>query len=417
MNRVLVDSGIDWLGKIPKDWNHIKAKYLVSITTGRKDANESSENGQYPFFTCSMENKRINDYSFDTEALLVAGNGIVGYTRYYNGKFDAYQRTYVLNNFNEKVNPTYLKYYFNSLLSKKLEVDKVGSVIDFIKLGDLKNFIITLPILDEQLKIANYLNEKCSKIDEIIKDNTKEIELLNEYKKSLISKIVLTGIETVNCVNINYEWINKIPKKWTIANIKSIFSFRKGLSITKEKLTETGIKVINYGQIHSKINNGTTLINELYRYVPERYLEQYNSLAEYGDYIFADTSEDIEGCGNNIYIDQNDKILAGYHTIILHNNNKIKSKYFAYLFKTDEWRSQIRKSVYGVKLYSITQKILKNTSILIPPVDEQNKIVEYLDKQCSKLDEVIEYRKQIIEKLEEYKKSLIYECVTGKREV
>ena len=118
-----------------------------------------------------------------------------------------------------------------------------------------------------------------------------------------------------------------------------------------------------------------------------------------------------------VFIDNNDKIFAGYHTIILHNNSNKKSKYFAYLFMTDEWRSQIRKNVFGVKLYSITQKVLKGTSILIPPPKEQNEIVEFLDKQCKGLDEVIKYRKQIIEKLEEYKRSLIYECVTGKREV
>ena len=128
-------------------------------------------------------------------------------------------------------------------------------------------------------------------------------------------------------------------------------------------------------------------------------------------------SEDLEGCGNNVYVDLKEPFFAGYHTIILHDKEDKHSRYFGYLFQTDEWRSQIRKSVYGVKLYSITQKILKSTSILIPPYNVQEQIVNYLDKQCAGLEEIIEYRKQIIEKLEEYKRSLIYECVTGKREV
>lgn len=431
MSRVLVDSGIDWIGKIPNNWNLLPLKGIVENINEKNNPVKFSnilsltnKLGVVPYEKKgnqgNISKEDITQYKIAYKDTVVLNSmnlkiGSVGYSNYDGCVSPVY---YVLKS-NNKSYMRFINYVFQSDFQKYL--GKYGKGIleirEKISIYDVLHSYIPVPSLEEQKRIADYLDEKCSKINEIIQDNNKEIELLNEYKKSLISKMVLVGVEKVNYVNVNYEWINKIPEKWTIANIKSIFSFRKGLSITKEKLTETGIKVINYGQIHSKINNGTTLVNELYRYVPEKYLEQYNSLVEYGDYIFADTSEDIEGCGNNIYIDQDDKIFAGYHTIILHNNNKIKSKYFAYLFKTDEWRSQIRKSVYGVKLFSITQKILKNTSILIPPVDEQDKIAEYLDKQCFKLDEVIDYRKQIIEKLEEYKKSLIYECVTGKREV
>ena len=278
---------------------------------------------------------------------------------------------------------------------------------------------ILIPSLYEQNRIANYLDKKCAKIDEIIKDNNHEIKLLEEYKKSLISEICLNGIKNNIKKQIKSNWIKEIPIDWRYTNIKSEFNFRKGLSITKADLVKSGIKVISYGQIHSKINNGTEINDNLFRFVPNDYLKNNkNSLVEFGDYIFADTSEDIEGCGNNIYVDRlDDEIFAGYHTIIAHKISKNKSKYFGYLFKTNEWRSQIRKSVYGVKLFSITQKILKNSSIIIPPINEQREISNYLDKKCSKLDEVIKYRKQIIEKLEEYKSSLIYEVVTGKKEV
>lgn len=431
MSRVLVDSGIEWIGFLPNTWSITTVNKLFYR---RKEVNDSKDP---TILSLARDGVKIRDIStnegqlaesYDNyhkvhkDDLLINPMDLISGANCSLSEVEGVISPAYMNLAKkENIYPKYYDYFFKyQYWIKAMFIH--GKGVSFnnrwtMNWETMSNYKIPYPKYEEQKQIADYLNKKCSKIDEIIKDNNKEIELLNEYKKSLISKVVLIGIEKVNCVNVNYEWINKIPEKWTIANIKSVFSFRKGLSITKEKLTETGIKVINYGQIHSKINNGTTLINELYRYVPEKYLEQYNSLVEYGDYIFADTSEDIEGSGNNIYIDQDDKIFAGYHTIILHNNNKIKSKYFAYLFKTDEWRSQIRKSVYGVKLFSITQKILKNTSILIPPVVEQNKIVEYLDKQCSKLDEVIEYRKQIIEKLEEYKKSIIYECVTGKREV
>ncbi len=431
MSRVLVDSGIEWIGKYPYNWdllplrsvvnnineknNPVKFTNILSLTNklGVVPYEEKGNQG-------NISKDDITQYKIAYKDTVIINSmnlkiGSVGYSKYNGCVSPVY---YVLKS-NDKSNMRFINYIFQSDFQKYLGRYGKGilEIREKISMYDVLHSYIPVPNLEEQKKIVDYLDKTCIKIENIIKDNNHEIELLQEYKKSLISKTVLTGVDTKKCISVDYDWIKKIPENWNIANIKSIFSFRKGLSITKDNLTELGVKVISYGQIHSKANNGTTINDELYRYVPEKYLNQHNSLVEYGDYIFADTSEDIDGCGNNIYIDRDDKIFAGYHTIILHNNKKTKSKYFAYLFKTDEWRSQIRKSVYGVKLFSITQKILKNTNILIPPIEEQNKIVNYLDKQCYKLDQIIEYRKQIIEKLEEYKKSLIYECVTGKREV
>lgn len=134
MVRAMKASGIEWIGKIPEDWNIIKGKNLYSIETGKLDANAEDPNGNYPFYTCSMYPKRIDTFAFDCEALLVAGNGMVGYTQYYKGKFNAYQRTYVLSDFNGVV-PSYLRYYVSNNLSIEVEPNSVGSVIQFIKLG------------------------------------------------------------------------------------------------------------------------------------------------------------------------------------------------------------------------------------------------------------------------------------------
>lgn len=179
-----------------------------------------------------------------------------------------------------------------------------------------------------------------------------------------------------------------------------------------------GEKVISYGQIHSKSNTGTNVKEELYRYVSNEYLKSnYQSIVKYNDFIFADTSEDLDGCGNCVYIDKNINVFAGYHTIILKPKVKDDMKYFAYLFLTNAWRSQIRSRVSGIKLFSITQKILKETTIIIPEKKERENIVKYLDKKCSKIDNLIKNKENLITDLENYKKSLIYEYVTGKKEV
>ena len=113
-------------------------------------------------------------------------------------------------------------------------------------------------------------------------------------------------------------------------------------------------------------------------------------------------------------------LFAGYHSIILRNklSDYIFGKYLSYLFKTIQWRTQVRSRVNGIKVYSIPQKILKEITVLVPKTeDEQRQIAEYLDKKCSEIDKAIADKEQVIKKFTKYKKSLIYECVTGKKEI
>ena len=209
------------------------------------------------------------------------------------------------------------------------------------------------------------------------------------------------------------EWIGEIPKEWKVMPFKQKYELGKGLSITKADLVEEGIPVISYGQIHSKGNTGTTIKDELIRYVPDEFLDgNASSLVKKGDIIFADTSEDLDGCGNCVYIDRDITIFAGYHTIIAKYLSSKPNNYLSYLFKTDCWRSQIRSSVNGVKLFSVPQRLLGKTTIIVPSFSEQQKIANYLDKVCGEVDEMIALQEQMIEELKAYKQSVITEAVT-----
>lgn len=151
--------------------------------------------------------------------------------------------------------------------------------------------------------------------------------------------------------------------------IKTFFSFGKGLPITKADLIPSGLAVISYGQIHSRNNTGVCIKKDLFRYVDFQYSNDYPKFqVKQGDFIFADTSEDIAGCGNCVYIDTlGVQLFAGYHSIILHHKDSDSNKYLAYLFKTDIWLKQIREKVDGVKVYSISRRILDDTTIILPP--------------------------------------------------
>ncbi|NBH82607.1 restriction endonuclease subunit S [bacterium C-53] len=218
------------------------------------------------------------------------------------------------------------------------------------------------------------------------------------------------------------EWIGEIPKDWEIRNIKYLFSFGKGLNITKENLKEQGVAVISYGQIHSKLNPFYKISDDLIRFVDESYLKTGNlSLVNQGDFIFADTSEDVQGCGNFIYVDGQQTMFAGYHTIILRSLAQKDNKFFAFLFMSDCWRKQIRECVNGVKLFSISQKLIKKTSILIPPEDEKVRIVNYLEEHCVTVDNVLEKTCANIEEYKKLKQAVITQAVTkgirGNREL
>ena len=209
------------------------------------------------------------------------------------------------------------------------------------------------------------------------------------------------------------EWIGEIPEDWEVKPIKSLFSFGKGLPITKDNLIENGSSVISYGQIHSKNNIGVQIVDDLKRFVSETYLDTNpNSLVHKGDFIFADTSEDLEGCGNFVYVDKEDILFAGYHTIILFSKQNINNNYLAYLFKTDAWRCQIRGLCSGVKLFSISKKILGQTRIILPMVHEQQQIADFLDEKVSQIDSTITKTRESIEEYKKLKQSIITEAVT-----
>ena len=212
--------------------------------------------------------------------------------------------------------------------------------------------------------------------------------------------------------NSSVKWIDVIPVNWQVKPLKTQFSFGKGLSITKADLVDEGSPVISYGQIHSKHNTGTNVTDDLIRFIPST-IAFNQSLVKHGDFIFADTSEDLDGCGNCVYMNLNTPIYAGYHTIILHQKSgNDDNRYLAYLFKTDCWRKQIRTDVNGVKLFSISQNILKRTNIILPPLPEQKSIADFLDKKCAEIDGLLADLEAEVKTLAEYKKSIIAETVT-----
>ena len=209
------------------------------------------------------------------------------------------------------------------------------------------------------------------------------------------------------------QWLGEIPGHWGCVPFKSVFELGKGLSITKGDLKDSGVKVISYGQIHSKNNKFSYVVPELYRFVDETYLTTNpQSLANKEDFLFADTSEDTVGSGNFVRIDNEETTFAGYHTIIARNKKVQSGNYLAYLLQSKKWKMQIWVQVHGVKLFSITRSILNSTKLLLPPLSEQRSIVSFLDAKCGKIDEWVTKKQKEVEHLQELKQRVIADAVT-----
>jgi type I restriction enzyme S subunit len=209
------------------------------------------------------------------------------------------------------------------------------------------------------------------------------------------------------------EWIGEIPEGWEVKKFKFLFSFNKGLTITKEDLRDKGIPCVNYGEIHSKYGFEVNPEKNELKCVDKEYLaNSSDSLLKYGDFVFADTSEDLEGSGNFTYLNSHTDTFAGYHTIIAKAKTKLNTRFIAYYFDSVGFRSQIRYKVFGIKVFSISQNILKEAQIIFPSSIEQEKIINFLDPKCSAIDKSIELLNSSIKKLQEYRKSIITEAVT-----
>lgn len=209
------------------------------------------------------------------------------------------------------------------------------------------------------------------------------------------------------------EWIGEIPSHWEVRRFGHLFLFSRGLGITKQDLQNEGIPCVNYGEIHSKYGFEVVPERHPLKCVDESFLgSSSKSLLSRGDFIFADTSEDVEGSGNFTCLDSDTPTFAGYHTIIARHSIQNNYRFLAYFFDSLEFRNQIRSLVNGIKVFSITQAILKNSNILLPPPSEQQSIAIYLDRKTTQIDQLIADKKRLLELYDEEKTTIINQTVT-----
>lgn len=426
--REYKDSGAQWLGKIPKHWDVIKAKYLwnevfsfsengsenllsVSQYEGVTQAkNESRSESLKGYKKVAKDNLVIN--------IMLAWMGGLGVSEY-NGIVSP---AYCVYRLKKAANPQFMHYLYKTpMYLAEFARHSTGVIPSRWRMytDDFGQVLTLIPPIDEQDKIVSYLDKVTSKIDEAIVQQQKMIDLLNERKQIIINNAVTKGLNpNVPMKDSGVDWIGEIPAHWSINRFRNLYKTKTGITFTKAQLTDEGQSVISYGQIHSKDNWGASVNPILIRHIPYFLTKNKEyALAYKGDFLFADTSEDFEGCGNCVCIDRIEPIYAGYHTIIAKKNNTEYDPYLAYLFASSKWRGQVRSKVNGVKVYSITQSILNTCIVVLPPIQEQMNISNFITKRVNLIDAEIKRHNERIKLFQERKQIIINDVVTGKVKV
>lgn len=426
------NSNIQWIGAIPDSWHldrlqwhldeikesnkPVKTQQVLSLTNklGVIPYEEKGEQGNK-----SKEN--IDEYKLAYPDTIVANSmniliGSVGKCKYFGCVSPVY---YVFKPKNGE-NIDFLNYVFQLPQFQK-ELRKYANGILEIRLRVSSNDIlkrqIAFPSGKEQQKIVSFLNEKMAKIDKLIEIENKQIEKLKEYKQAVITEAVTKGLDkSAPMKDSGVEWIGEIPEDWEVCRVKNIGFTQNGISKSGE-LFGNGYPFISYGDVYKHWvlpQTGSGLIESTEK---DRKIFSVNK----GDIFFTRTSETIEEVGFSSVCFETIKnaTFAGFLIRLrpYQPDSIIKSNYAKYYFRANLLRKYLVREMNIVTRASLSQELLGAMSVVLPPPNTQIEISLHLDSQCKKIDSLISIKQKKIDMLNEYKKSLIYEYVTGKKEV
>ena len=420
-------SGVGWFGDVPEHWSTVRYKNVFSEK--RSVSGAALPSGSISFGRVVFKSDKVlNEITKATYQEVLAGEFLINPI---NLNYDLKSLRTGLSDIDTCVSPAYMVLRSNSVadrayLKYQLHVFDVShmktlgaGVRQTITFGDIGTCPTYIPPLPEQTAIAEFLDRETGKIDELVAEQRRLMELLKEKRQAVISHAVTKGLNPHAPMKPSgIEWLGDVPEHWEVKPLRSVFKFSKGLTITKENLQDEGVHCVNYGEIHSKY--GFRLNPEIHplRCVSPEYLSSNpEALIGDGDFVFADTSEDLEGSGNFTHLRSDDQIFAGYHTIIARPRKGTCSLLLAYQIHSSVFRRQIQSQVKGVKVFSISQGILKGAKCWLPPLPEQTAIAEFLDTELAKFDTLTAEAQRAIDLLQERRTALISAAVTGQIDV
>lgn len=399
-------SGVEWLGEIPEHWEVKRVKYAFLLQRGYDLSRDEMEEGKYP--VCASNGIIGYHTSFNVKApsITVGRSGSVGEINYISHDFWAHNTALYVKKFIDS-EPRFIFYLLNTLDVKSLSW---GTAVGTLNRNYIHDLFSGFPSLEEQEKIARFLDYKTKQIDELIAKKEALLEKLDEKRTALISHAVTKGLDpSVPMKDSGIEWLGEIPKHWESIRIKFIGDIKYGLGEPPEKMDD-GLPIIRATDIY----RGTIDGSKVQRVNPDKVPWSRNPELKAGD-ILVVRSGAYTG-DSAIVPDEWAGSIAGYDMVL--TPTKAYSKYIASnLLSKHILEGQIYLAKSRAAQPHLNAEELGNTIIGIPPLEEQKLISQYLDQKKAEIDQQKAKIQEAIDRLKEYRTALITNAVTGKIDV
>ena len=408
--RKMRDSGVSWIGEVPEGWEFSKIKYHCTMKSGDNiTALDISDNGEYPVYGGNGLRGFYKIYNKNGNHILIGRQGaLAGNVHLVNGKFWATDHAVIVT----LKNGVFINYFFRILESMNLNQYAFDTAAQpGLSVSRIMNLNIVLPNLKEQHRIADFLDSKCSEIDTLIENLCARVESAKEYKKAVITEAVTKGLDKdAKMKDSGVDWIGKIPEKWKVSRIGHDYNVTLGKMLDSKEYDQHEMN--NYlCAANIKWSGVNTSINKKMKFSSS---EKPLYLLQKDDVLIMEGGTAGTSC---IY---NNEFAPCYIQNSVHRcraiNNNI-SKYLYYWMHVVFYSGYINSICNKATILHYTKEKVEKTPIALPSIVEQKSIVNYLDAKCSEIDALLQNYEDQIATLEEYKKSLIYEYVTGKKEV
>ncbi len=423
------DSGIAWIGKIPSEWKVVRQKnvfalgkelvaedwnttQLLSLTTkGIKCVNIGTTTGKVPDSYNTYQIVKPNNlvmclFDLDCSAVFSGLSNSTGMI----------SPAYKVLSVNDGSDPKYYSYWFNYIFDGRKFMFLSKNIRYSLTYDEFSALGIASPSLIEQKSIATFLDKKCSEIDSLISLQEEMISELQAYKQSVITEAVTKGLDPkVKMKDSGVEWIGEIPEGWNTQKLRTLGWTQNGISQSGDYFAEGfPYPFVSYPDVYKNysvpypVGRANSTEEDRKRF----------SLIE-GDVLFTRTSETIEeiGFASTCLDTIPEAVYSGFLIRFRPSTDKLYKGYSQYYFRSQIHRAYFVKEMNLVTRASLNQDLLKNLVVLLPSIDEQKYIANYLNTKSQQIDTLIAIKQEKIQELKDYKKSVIYEYVTGKKKV
>lgn len=414
MAREYKHSGIEWIGEIPKEWIPARFRYSGCFIKGKLPATQNNENKGFPVIGASeMLGKEPRLYTEDSNIPMCSDEDILIL-------WDGANAGIIANKCKGAVSSTAVKYSctdkrFNKqymfYLLKNAEPffkSKVGgTTIPHMNTRYIDEYLCILPTLSEQQKIADYLDKVCGEVDEMIALQEQMIEELKAYKQSVITEAVTKGLNpNTPMKDSGIDWIKELPENWEVVTPKALFSLRKEKAIEGERqLTASQQYGVIYQDEYMQLT-GTKVVTVMKDFDILKHVEA-------GDFVIS-----MRSFQGGLEYSENTGSISSAYVMLIPNLEYVHPKFYRWLFKSVCYINALQSTSNMVRDgQAMRYSNFAQVPLYIVPLKEQQSIASYLDEKCAEIDALIAIKQAKIEELKEYKKSVIYEYVTGKKEV